>query len=292
VAIGSLAELASSLSVTELLAPFRADPPGAAVFSDFDGTLAPIVDDPAAARPLDGVVDVLSELARRYGLVGVVSGRPAAFLREHLGGRGLLLSGLYGLELVTEDGDVEAVPEAAEWEPVVRSLAAAGLPPGLSLERKGLTAVVHFRTDPSQARAAEAWAAEAARATGLVVHPGRMSYELRPPLAFDKGTVLAGAVEGRRHVCFFGDDAGDLSAFDALDRMATEGATVVKVGVQSEEAPAALLESADLVVEGPAGTLSVLRDLLGPSGPLSGMTGPSGPLSGPLSGGAGGREGL
>lgn len=266
--------MASSLSVTELLAPFRADPPGAAVFSDFDGTLAPIVDDPAAARPLDGVVDVLAELAGRYGLVGVVSGRPAAFLREHLGGRGLLLSGLYGLELVNDDGEVEAVPEAAEWEPVVGSLADADLPPGLSLERKGLTAVVHFRTDPARAQTAEAWASHQAEATGLVVHAGRMSYELRPPLKFDKGTVLAGAVEGRRHVCFFGDDVGDLSAFDALDRMAAEGTTVVKVGVRSEEAPAALLESADLVVDGPAGTLSVLTVLLGPT---SGVEGPRGP---------------
>lgn len=253
--------MASSLSVTELLAPFRADPAGAAVFSDFDGTLAPIVDDPAAARPLAGVVDVLTELAGRYGLVGVVSGRPAAFLRDHLGGRGLLLSGLYGLELVTEDGEIETVPEAAEWEPVVRGLGRAELPSGLWLERKGLTAVVHFRADPTRVRAAEAWAARQARATGLVVHPGRMSYELRPPLAFDKGTVLAGAVEGRRRVCFFGDDVGDLSAFDALDRMAAGGATVIKVGVLSEEAPAALLESADLVVDGPAGTLSVLAAL-------------------------------
>lgn len=272
-AIGSLGELTSSLSVTELLGPFWADPVGAAVFSDFDGTLAPIVDDPAAARPLDGVVDVLAQLATTYGLVGVVSGRPAAFLREHLGGRGLLLSGLYGLELVTDDGDVEAVAEAAPWEAVVEQVAAAaetGLPPGLSLERKGLTAVVHFRTDPSRAGAAQEWVGGQAEATGLAVHPGRMSYELRPPLKFDKGTVLAGAVEGRRRVCFFGDDVGDLSAFAALDRMAAEGATVVKVGVQSEEAPPALLESADVVVDGPAGTLSVLRELLGPSGPASG----------------------
>jgi trehalose 6-phosphate phosphatase len=273
VAVGSLPELTSSLSVTELLAPFRADPADAAVFSDFDGTLAPIVDDPAAARPLDGVVEVLTQLAGIYGRVGVVSGRPAAFLNEHLGGRGLLLSGLYGLELVNEDGEVEAVPEAAGWGEAVERVAADaddGLPPGLSLERKGLTAVVHFRRDPSRAQAAEEWVEAQARATGLAVHPGRMSFELRPPLKFDKGSVLAGAVHDRRHVCFFGDDVGDISAFEALDRMAEDGVTVVKVGVRSEEAPAALLESADLVVDGPAGTLSVLRVLLGPSGPGSG----------------------
>lgn len=261
--------MASSLSVTELFAPFRADPGDAAVFSDFDGTLAPIVDDPAAARPLPGVVDVLGRLAARYGRVGVVSGRPGAFLQTHLGGRGLFLSGLYGLERVTEDGGVEAVPEAAGWERAVDGVAAAdaGLPPGLTLERKGLTAVVHFRADPSLAADAEAWAAARAEAAGLVVHPGRMSYELRPPLRVDKGSVVAEAAGGRRRVVFLGDDVGDLSAFDALDRMAADhGATVVKVGVRSEEAPPELLERADLVVEGPRGTLSVLRGLLDPEG--------------------------
>ena len=69
--------MASSLSVTELLAPLRDDPRGTGVFTDFDGTLAPIVDDPASALPLPGVVDALEALAGRYGRVGVISGRPA-----------------------------------------------------------------------------------------------------------------------------------------------------------------------------------------------------------------------
>ena len=72
-----LPALASSLSVTELLAPFRDDPTGTGVFTDFDGTLAPIVDDPAEARPLPGVVDALAALAGRDGRVVVISGRPA-----------------------------------------------------------------------------------------------------------------------------------------------------------------------------------------------------------------------
>jgi trehalose 6-phosphate phosphatase len=74
--------------------------------------------------------------------------------------------------------------------------------------------------------------------------------------------VLAEAAEGRRQVCFLGDDRGDLTAFDALDRMAAEGATVLRVGVDSPEAPAELLERADVVVEGPEGSLRILRGLL------------------------------
>lgn len=266
-AIGSRPELTSSLSVTELVAPFRADPEGTGVFSDFDGTLAPIVDDPAAARPLPGVVDALERLAGRYGRVGVISGRPAAFLQTHLEGRGLLLSGLYGLEVV-EGGMVQAVPEAEPWRTVVEEVAAAERPAGLDVERKGLSVAVHFRTDPSLEPAAREWAAARAEATGLVLHTGRMSFELRPPVERDKGTVLAAAAEGFRQVCFLGDDCGDLEAFDTLDRLAAEGATVLKVGVSSPEAPAEILERADLVVDGPEGSLSVLCALLGdPEGP-------------------------
>ena len=263
-AIGSLAELASSLSVTELLAPFRADPATTGVFSDFDGTLAAIVDDPGAARPLPGVVEVLGELARRYGRVGVISGRPAAFLQAHLGGQGLFLSGLYGLEFVEEDG-VRAIPEVERWRRVVEEVAGAaeaGLPPGVSVERKGLSVTVHHRLDPSQEPASKAWTAKQAETTGLVMHRARMSYELRPPVERDKGTVLAEAADGRRQVCFLGDDRGDLEAFDALDRMAAGGATVLRVAVASAEAPPEMLERADVVVDGPEGSLSVLRALL------------------------------
>jgi len=257
--------LASSLSVTELVAPFLADPATSGVFSDFDGTLAPIVDDPSGALPLPGVVDALADLACRYGRVGVISGRPASFLRAHLGGRGLFLSGLYGLELV-EKGEVRAVAEAERWRPVVDEAAGAAeadLPAGLTVERKGLSVTVHYRRDRSHQAAAEAWTAARAEATGLIVHPARMSFELRPPVERDKGTVLAEAAAGRQQVCFLGDDRGDLEAFDTLDRMAADGATVVKVGVTSPEAPAEILDRADLVVDGPEGSLSFLRALLG-----------------------------
>jgi len=254
--------LASSLSVTELLAPFRADPAGAGVFSDFDGTLALIVDDPAAARPLPGVVDALTELAQMYGRVGVISGRPATYLRDHLGGRGLFLSGQYGLELV-DDGEIRAIPEAEPWRAVVEEAAAAAEAAGFAAERKGVSVTIHYRSDPSREQEAQAWTADRAQSTGLALHPARMSFELRPPVERDKGTVLAGAAEGCRQVCFLGDDRGDLDAFGALDRMAAAGATVLKVGVRSPEAPPEILDRADLVVEGPEGSLSVLRGLLG-----------------------------
>ena len=43
--------------------PLLRDPSRSAVLTDFDGTLAPIVDNPAAATPLPGVLEVLERLA-------------------------------------------------------------------------------------------------------------------------------------------------------------------------------------------------------------------------------------
>src|SRR5438128_1796911 len=128
--------------MADLFEPFLAEPARAAILTDFDGTLAPIVDDPLAARPLPGAVDVLHRLAERFGVVGVVSGRPLDFLVGHLG-----------------------------------------------------------------------------------------------------------------------DDVGDLPAFDGLDRLAAAGVHTVKVAVVTSEAPALLLERADLVVEGPAGALTLFEGL-------------------------------
>jgi hypothetical protein len=67
---------------------------------DFDGTLAPIVDDPDQARPLPGVVDLLGALAGRFAAVALISGRPATYLAEHAPAPGVRYLGMYGLAWV------------------------------------------------------------------------------------------------------------------------------------------------------------------------------------------------
>jgi trehalose 6-phosphate phosphatase len=246
------------------LGPILRQPSRSAILTDFDGTLAPIVDDPADAIPLPGAADVLGQLARRYGRVAVISGRPAAFLDEFFGGRGLLLVGLYGLESV-RDGEIVCDPAAERWRPVVADVATASDehgPADVHVERKGLSVTFHYRGNPELEREALSWAQAQATASGLVLHPARMSYELRPPLECDKGTVTAGIVRGMDAVCFIGDDRGDLAVFDTLDRLEGEGRHVVRIGVRSTEAPAELIERADMLVDDPDAALALLRRLL------------------------------
>lgn len=252
------------------LAALRADPARTAIVTDFDGTLSPIVADPSAARPLPGVVDALHALAERYGRVAVVSGRPVSYLRDRLelGARPpgtLFVSGLYGLEWL--EGREERVhPTAEALRPVVAAAAdeaEAAAPAGVIVERKGYSLTVHVRNAPDEEGWARSWCEAAAASTGLALHVGRRSFELRPPLQVDKGTVVDGVVAGFAAACFLGDDVGDLPAFDALDRLrAASGATAVRIGVRSDEAPDGLLARADLVLDGPAGSLAFLRALL------------------------------
>ena len=247
------------------LAVLRDQPAASAVLTDFDGTLAPIVADPTQARPLPGVDQVLVRLARRFRTVAVVSGRPAAFLLDRVGAvrhapANLRLVGLYGLQWV-EDGAVRQDPAVDPWLPAVADAADAAdadAPPGVGVERKGVSLALHWRTRPEAAAWAtdfgRRWAAE----RGLHLQPGRMSLELRPPLPADKGAVVERLGAGAAAACFLGDDAGDLPAFAALDRLAAGGCRVVKVAVATEESPPELAAAADVVLADPAQAMAAL----------------------------------
>jgi trehalose 6-phosphate phosphatase len=249
-------------AVPAALAPLRADPSTTALFTDFDGTLSAIVDDPARARPLAGAVEVLGELAGRYARVGILSGRPVAFLEPFFPPR-VLVAGLYGLETVV-DGRRRDHPLGGAWREVVDDVVArseAYGPEGMRVEGKGLSITLHYRGRPERAVEVQAWAEQQAARSGLHLRPARMSFELHPPIEVDKGTALLELVSGMEAVGFLGDDVGDLPAFDALDRLGEAGVVTVRVGVRSSEGDPTLLARADLVVDGPEGALEALRSL-------------------------------
>jgi trehalose 6-phosphate phosphatase len=240
----------------------RLRPADAAIVLDFDGTLSPIVRDPSRARPLDGVTDVLAELAGRYGLVAVVSGRPVDFLAPLLPA-GVVLSGLYGLEVV-RDGSRSDQPGAGAWREVVADVARSSIdrgPAGMVVESKGLSLTLHYREHPELEPAVTEWARKQAARSGLDLREAKMSLELHPPIATDKGTAIEALVGDLGAVAYVGDDRGDLPAYDALDRLGARGVRTLRLAVGGTETPAELIDRADAVLDGPDGVLSFLRDL-------------------------------
>jgi trehalose 6-phosphate phosphatase len=239
-----------------------ADPARAGLFCDFDGTLSPIVPRPEDARPLAGAAEALLSLAGVLGRVGLLSGRPVAFL-EPFFPPPLTISGLYGLE-VSIDGARRDHPQAGSWREVVADVVAtaeAAAPEGMRVESKGLSLTLHYRGRPDLADAVQAWGAHQAIRSGLVLRPAKMSYELHPPILSDKGTALAELTAGLTAVVFIGDDLGDLAAFDALDAFAAEGIATVRVAVRGTEQADALVERADLALDGPEAVLAAVADL-------------------------------
>jgi trehalose 6-phosphate phosphatase len=250
--------------------------PGHAVIGlDFDGTLAPIVPDPEQARAHPDAVPALATLAPRVASVAVVTGRPAAVAVEHGGFAGvpglehLVVLGHYGAERWdARTGTVSAPPPhpgvAAVRAELPGFLDTAGAWKGTWIEEKGRAVAVHTRraADPQAAfEALREPLTELAGRHGLIVEPGRMVLELRPP-GMDKGVALLAHVRetGAEAVLYAGDDLGDLPAFAAVDKLRAEGIPGLLVCSGSAEV-AELAERADLVVDGPAGVVQLLRAL-------------------------------
>jgi trehalose 6-phosphate phosphatase len=257
------------------VAAIRADPSSALVAFDYDGTLAPIVGDPSRAVPHPEVTAALRDLAAYVGRLAVVTGRPAqvavqlAGLDSAPGLERLAVVGHYGLERWdAESGKLSTVePPAglatvrAELPGLLESLGLSGA----SVEDKGLSVAVHVRglADPQGAfDRLQRPLVDLAERCGLASEPGKRVIELRPP-GMNKGQALRKLVEefDARAVAFFGDDLGDLAAFDEVDRLRGVGVPGLLICSGSAE-ESALVERADLVVDGPAGVVAFLRDLV------------------------------
>jgi trehalose 6-phosphate phosphatase len=260
----------------EGLRALLARPAQALVGLDFDGTLSPIVANPALARPAPGGSDAVRRLARHVGALAIVTGRPARTAIDLLGFAdpppNLVVLGHYGLERWTSGRGVvrparidQAAARAAVS--VVRAelpvlLAAVGAPAGTVIEDKGESLAVHVRrtADPDAALALlRAPLSKLARAHGLRLEPGRLVLELRPA-GVDKGLALESLARetGAGVVCYAGDDLGDVAAFDALDRLRTRGVATLAICSGSDEVPE-LRGRADLIVDGPVGLVGLVN---------------------------------
>jgi trehalose 6-phosphate phosphatase len=226
----------------DIARPLR-DADGCLLLLDYDGTLSPIVDDPAAAAmPLE-TKDLLRELQGLPGArVAIISGRSLADLRSRVG-LDLIYAGNHGLEI---DGpgihfvDERAVALAERMSALCDDLSAiVDEIPGAILERKGLSASVHFRRvhPPDEFRLAREVLRKAADYSNEIdILLGKKVLELRPRVTSNKGTAgrrILNAVGTRSSILpiCIGDDRTDEDLF----RHFPDGVTIV-VGESDESA--------------------------------------------------------
>lgn len=255
--------------------------PNAVVGLDFDGTLAPIVEDPTQARIHPDAARTLIELADAVGTVAIVTGRPARQVLtlgdlDSLGdqiaarGRRLQIFGQYGAERWDSTHRVIRTPRppsglATLERELPRLLRNAGASDAY-VEDKGLAVAVHTRrlTDPVGAydRLLPALQDLADR-HHLVLEPGRAVIEVRSGEA-DKGRVIRELVDstGARAVLFVGDDLGDVEALHAVGDCIDAGLAGVRACVRNPEV-SELIGLADVVLEGPDGVIAFLHKLAG-----------------------------
>lgn len=260
---------------------------------DFDGVLAPIVEDPTQAHIHPDAAEILVDLASRFRAVAVVTGRPArqavslgsldeVGARIVEAGQDLWVLGQYGHERWSASSGRIVTPRP----PKGLAAFAAELPEllrreGLSdahLEQKSLAVAVHTRrlTDPHGAlERLTPVLRRAAADHGLVLEPGRMVLEVRAP-GMDKGNAVR-TLKKEFHadaMMFVGDDLGDVDAFEAIAELRRRGMVGLLVCSGSEEQQA-LVELADIVVDGPDGVMRLLKQLAGDA------AGPDGTVGGP-----------
>ena len=259
-------------TLAEVLRPLTEDPARAAILLDVDGVLARIVERAQDASVPERTSSLLGGLTRRYGLVACVSGRAALDARRLVGVGGIAYAGSHGAELLEPGASKPTIlPAFATWAERVAAFASARDESDLRrlrvrIEDKGPIQAFHWRGAPDEdaARTRIEGIAQEAEAAGFITHWGRKVLEVRPPVPVDKGQAVdellrrSGGVEV---ALYAGDDATDLDAWNALDRALDDGRLTarVRVGVASDEGPAAIAERADLVVDGIAGFAEALE---------------------------------
>lgn len=238
---------------------------------DYDGTLTPIVKDPAAAIPSDRVIRTLKTLAADpVNQVWIISGRDQAFLDEWMGH-------IPELGLSAEHGSFMRHPRSDVWENLTETMDMSWQQEvldvfqrytertqGSFVERKKIALTWHYRrADPEygafQARECQKLLEETvAKKYDVEVMTGKANLEVRPRFV-NKGEIAKrlvleyGEEEGQppEFVLCLGDDFTDEDMFRSLlqSKLPSDHVFSVTVGASSKQTLASwhLVEPSDVI---------------------------------------------
>ena len=191
---------------------------------DFDGTLAPLVDQPSRAALSLKTRGLLERLSGSYPVL-VLSGRARADVAARVGVGGIEVIGNHGAERELE------VPSALlrrvrRWREQLEPLVART--PGLWLEDKRISLSVHLRQVPLKSAALAQLARVRPKLKGARFVHGKEVVNVVSRSADDKGAAVRHALErrGLEHALFVGDDLTDEDVFRLQPEGWLDGANV------------------------------------------------------------------
>lgn len=192
--------------------------PGVLCAFDFDGTLAPITRDPAAAFLTPEVLERLLRLAELTP-IAVLTGRSLADIRARLGFDPLYVVGNHGVEGMSDAAELERHASCCQaWRSRLAALLAAHpeLGTDILIEDKRYSLSLHYRAASDQAAAAAVLRdliGQLTPAPRLVT--GKCVFNLLPPDSYDKGRALVELMKrsGAASAVYVGDDVTDEDVF-------------------------------------------------------------------------------
>ena len=238
------------------------------LFSDIDGTLAPIVERPEGARITRRCRDLLQRLIGEGVRVALITGRSLDVAHSLAGLEGVAYAASHGLEFWI-DGSTEAVDVGTYAALVERVIADVGhlRVLGIAIEDKRTGVAFHYRQTGSEEAARleierALGSSEAARRFRRI--EGRKVIELRPDVEASKGTAARRLAHqlGVRSIICVGDDRTDVDMFRAVSALAAEGIRARSLAVMSPEIHPDVLEAADYSIEGVEGVEWLLGEIL------------------------------
>lgn len=182
---------------------------------DYDGTLAPIVSNPARASMRSRTRELLTEVAKRYPVI-VISGRSQEDALKKMRGVGVLeVVGNHGIE--PWQASEKHVAEVQRWLPRLAEHTAPYK--GVEIENKTFSVAIHYRQSREKKKARAAILKAALELGGVRIIGGKQVVNILPQGAPHKGIALER--ERERHRCdtalYVGDDETDEDVF-SLDQ--------------------------------------------------------------------------
>ncbi|MBM4066940.1 MAG: trehalose-phosphatase [Planctomycetes bacterium] len=205
------------------------------LLTDFDGTLTPIRKHPDLAALSEEIRQTLIKFSQDKAIfLGIITGRSLKQIKKLVNIRDVLYVANHGIEL--EGPDIRSTcPEAKKarstlWHIYMKLFKSLRHIEGIYVEDKGLSVSLHYRAVEKRgdvnevSRTLHAITKPFLERNMILLSEGKMVYEIRPPVKWNKATAIQWLLTDYFPlkfnedvlIMYLGDDKADIEVFDSL----------------------------------------------------------------------------